>query len=147
MTRGPVPTRPEIKSLRGTAQRVIRHESKPSVPPECPNWLPEGAKEFWIDLIPKLSHLTAADGQALALLAMSLDQVAKAAEELDKSGALAKDKRGRLAKNPSFQIWRDSSILAKGFMAELGLTPAARARANISSVAEQLSDEERFIRG
>jgi len=146
MARGPLPQTPEIKLLRGTAQRAIRHEPKPTMAPEPPGWLSESAMGFWRSLAPKLGcagYLTDLDEQVLALLCTHLSIAAAAAREIEGSG-LTKDKRGRITKHPAAQVLRDNSIAAKALMCELGMTPAARARVGLPATKEPDASDKFF---
>jgi P27 family predicted phage terminase small subunit len=147
--RGPRPKPTALKMLAGTASaRAARCEPNPtSKAPLCPNWLPEGAKGLWTQLaveLEKAGCLKAVDGPAFSLLCLHLHLATLAAQAL-KDGPLAKDGRGRTVKHPAAQILRDNSLAAKSYLAEFGMTPAARTRIEVPEPLGQDDYDERYF--
>lgn len=128
------------KWLNGTRDSkpkpIPASESKPKMPPG----LSDGAKKVWRRLLKQLPYATAADSDALGLLAMSLSIAAQAADAVDSEGVLRPDDRGRMAKNPAWQIFREANAAATKLMDAFGLTPNSRQRMNLPEEKTDLRD-------
>lgn len=131
-----------LKVLHGTRpDRVNHREPKPaSVPAATPAHLTDAALAVWTRLAPDLEAkqvLTSWDVdefgvfcEATALHQIAYSQIGDA--------AVVKGSKGP-AKNPWFQIWRDTADVMVRYGARFGLSPSDRA--NLST--EEPPDDER----
>lgn len=120
----PIPT--ALKVIRGNPgkRRLNANEPKPRVGELiCPDWFPETARSEWQRVMPELVRigvLTSIDAAVFEGYCLSYARVMDAY------------KAGQKVEAAHLGQWR-------GFMTELGLTPAARAR---MSVADAPHDEK-----
>lgn len=132
------------KWLNGTLDKkpkaIRASETKPKMPPG----MSDGAKVVWRRLLKQLPYATQADSDALGLLAMSLSIAAQAAADIERDGVLRPDERGRMAKNPAWQIYREANAAATKLLAAFGLTPESRQRMNLP---EQKTDLRDLVKG
>ncbi len=146
--RGPAPTPTAILKLRGsTLVTKRRDQSEPKAPkgkPRCPDWLDKDAKTMWRHLVPLLDAmgvLTRLDGNALARYCRLWSRWRKAEAFLDEKGEMypLRDEKGQVK---YFQQWPQVAIAHKLALQltrleqELGMTPAARTRLQVSQPAQ-----------
>jgi hypothetical protein len=125
-----------------TAVRVLHGERRPSRlgnPPEpqagdpvCPSWLSDDGRsvfgELLSDLPPNVATRTA--NEVLGVLAESLSMLGRLTTITGASPPLLKSshpERTEVVSNPSWRLWRLQADLCRRLLAEVGLTPAARA--------------------
>lgn len=169
---GPPPKPTALKRLAGNPGKRALSKAEPQperVIPAMPRGLPKRAKRFWKDHADKLERLgilTAVDGPAFTMMALHYavalealeiirqgapqaadEQVAGESGATDgQGGLLTVDENGVARKHPLLQVWRENSTAFRHYAAQFGLTPAARARLEISEPAEE-DDYEAFLRG
>ena len=146
--RGPAPTPTGILKLRGSTlvtKRRQKSEAKgPAGKPRCPDWLDEHGKAMWRQLVPLLDAmrvLTRIDGNALARYCRLWSRWRKAEAFIDEKGEMypLRDERGQVK---YFQQWPQVAIAHKLALQlsrleqELGMTPAARTRLQVSRPAQ-----------
>lgn len=99
--------------------------------PRCPPHLSEVARKEWRRLATPLFEarvLTLADRAALAAYCQAWARWVEAEEQLAKTPRLLKTPSGYVQQSPWLSVANRQMELMGRFMAELGLTPAARAR-------------------
>lgn len=135
--RGPAPKPTALKLISGTyrADRAARKEAKPkSVAPSCPGWLSQEAKREWRRVVGDLEALglvTQIDRAALAAYCDAYQMWYDARRSLDAAGTLVQEtESGYLTQRPEIGIINTALKAMRQFMAEFGMTPAARTRVN-----------------
>jgi P27 family predicted phage terminase small subunit len=136
--RGPAPKPTAIRILEGNpAHRPLpANEVKPTMlMPDCPDWLPEGAKLEWEKIAPilhRLGLLTEVDQMALAAYCTALSTWRQAQKVLDTKGLIFTTPSGYKQQRPEVAIVSRSLALVRAFSAEFGLSPASRARLEVA---------------
>lgn len=131
---GPAPLPTSLKILRGNPGKrsLPKNEPQPeSKPPECPAHLDEQAREEWGRMVPILVGmrvLTEADYMALGTLCQAFSTMAKAQDQLNKTGILFKTPSGFVQQSPLISIVNQNAELVMKLSREFGLTPSARTR-------------------
>ena len=148
--RGPTPTPSAVLKLRGTYRKHRRRgEPHPDqMPPECPDWLDDVAKEAWAQLIPQLQQmgvLTQIDGNALCRYCQFWSRWKKAELFIAKHGEVypLKDEQGKLkclVQIPQVAIAHKLGALLTRLEQEFGLTPSSRARLQCSAMYSREDD-------
>jgi P27 family predicted phage terminase small subunit len=128
------------KWLTGTRSTKPPMPRAPTNKPKMPPGMSDGAKAVWRRLLKQLPYATQADSDALGLLAMSLSIASQAAADIERDGVLRPDDRGRMAKNPAWQIYREANAAATKLLAAFGLTPESRQRMNLPEQKTDLRD-------
>lgn len=133
--RGPAPKPTHLKLMEGTYRpdRAAKNEPKPEAArPSCPSWLGTEAKREWkrvVDELAVLGLLTSIDRAALAAYCESYQIWHDARKSLDGAGTLTQQtESGYLAPRPEVGIINTALKNMHKFMAEFGMTPAARTR-------------------
>ena len=117
--RKPIPRKPSLAKTRLNAL------------PRCPNHLSATAQREWRRLATPLHEagvLTLADRAALAAYCQAYGRWAEAETKLAETPALLKTPSGYVQQSPWLSVANKQMELMGRFMAELGLTPVARAR-------------------
>jgi P27 family predicted phage terminase small subunit len=129
------PAKPTILKFREGnpgKQALPKHEVKPeAVIPACPEWLEAEAKTEWKRIAPmllRLGLLTEVDGVALAAYCQAYARWAQAEQYLTVQGLTAEANSGWKQQAAEVPIALKYLAVVKGFCAEFGLTPSARAR-------------------
>ena len=156
--RGPAPTPTEILKLRGsTLVTKRRDQSEPKAPkgkPRCPDWLDKDAKTMWRHLVPLLDAmgvLTRLDGNALARYCRLWSRWRKAEAFIDKNGEMfpIRQDNGQVkyfGQWPQVAIAHKLALQLTRLEQELGMTPAARTRVQVSQPAQrQTSDKSHYF--
>ena len=131
---GPAPQPTALKVIRGNPGKrpLNKREPKPEAKaPECPAHLDDLAKTEWARVVPILLQmrvLTEADYMALGTLCQAYSTMAKAQEQLTKTGILFKTPNGYIQQSPLISIVNQSAELVTKLAREFGLTPSARSR-------------------
>ena len=136
--RRPLPT--IIKKTKGTLQKCRTPEREPTPAGflgEPPEQLSPGAREQWRHAIacapPGL--LTPLDANTLAAWAVAADLFWRAQEGLAKTGILVKSPSGYPMQSPYLPIINKQMQLMSRAAAEMGFTPASRARVAVAPEA------------
>jgi P27 family predicted phage terminase small subunit len=141
--RKPLPT--IIKKTKGTLQkcRTNKREPKPqTLLGDPPAQLTEGAKDAWrlaIACAPQ-GLLTGLDANILAAWAAAADLFWRAQEGLAKTGLLIKSPSGFPVQSPYLAIINKQAQLMSRAAAEMGFTPASRARVALAGEAKDELD-------
>lgn len=147
--RGPAPAPAQLKLLGGRSpgrdsggRRVTPPAAFERVAPECPDWLPPGAKDMWGRVVPELAALNLLKESDLGVLTsfcVAWDQLMQAVTAYREQGFIATNARSRrVTVHPAVAAaraaTRDVLVLAR----ELGCTPSAEA--NLAAVLAAAGD-------
>ena len=151
MPRGKAPD--PTRARRGTGNRPKPGEARPSreiVPaiildpahalPEPPDTLEDGAKQIWLRVVAELDTrgLKETDLEAVTMLAHAAWAHAETRRWINAQGVVVKDPRnGRPMVNPLLKVARDEASTYLRLANEFGLTPAARLRLGLMTLAGQ----------
>lgn len=151
MPRGKAPD--PTRSRRKTGNRPLPGEAKPTkelVPtavlqaetrlPEPPSGLPEGAAVVWSRVVEELDTrgLKETDLEAVTMLAHAAWTHAETRKKIAETGVLVRDSRtGKTMVNPLLKVARDEANTYLRLANEFGLTPAARLRLGLMTLAGQ----------
>ena len=99
--------------------------------PDPPDWLLPEARRAWDEVVPHLEGLgllSVVDGPSLAIALTHYGVACSAAAELQRDGVTEEDRAhgGQLKKHPAAQVFKDNAAAFRQWVAELGLSPAAR---------------------
>lgn len=130
--RGPVPAPDNVRALRGMDPAPARLAAAPGTP-EAPAWLePEAAAE-WERVVPELDRLgvlATVDRAVLTTYCSAWSKFVTAERLLQGDDLVAERRAGNgPAKNPAWQIWRESATTVAMLAKELFITPNSRLRA------------------
>ncbi|WP_375173703.1 phage terminase small subunit P27 family [Pseudooceanicola sp.] len=106
--------------------------------PRCPDHLDHVARKEWRRLVRPLFEagiVTTADRAALAAYCQSYSLWADAVQKLQETPKLIKAPSGYIQQSPWISIANKQLELMGRYMAELGLTPAARSRLDVGTDA------------
>jgi len=148
--RGRTPKPTAIKKLENNPGHRPLPENEPQPErqiPAMPRGMGEEFKNFWKQIalqLDELNVLTALDGPALTIMAVHYANAKVAAKMLAKEGLQAEDENGALRKHPLNQVLRDNSTAFRQWAIQFGLTPASRARLQISE-PDQMDELEEFF--
>ncbi|WP_272936123.1 phage terminase small subunit P27 family [Mycobacterium tuberculosis] len=146
---GPAPA--QLKLLGGRSpgrdsggRRVTPPAAFERVAPECPDWLPPGAKDMWGRVVPELAALNLLKESDLGVLTsfcVAWDQLMQAVTAYREQGFIATNARSRrVTVHPAVAAaraaTRDVLVLAR----ELGCTPSAEA--NLAAVLAAAGDPD-----
>lgn len=149
--RGPAPAPAQLKLLGGRSpgrdsggRRVTPPAAFERVAPECPDWLPPGAKDMWGRVVPELAALNLLKESDLGVLTsfcVAWDQLMQAVTAYREQGFIATNARSRrVTVHPAVAAaraaTRDVLVLAR----ELGCTPSAEA--NLAAVLAAAGDPD-----
>ena len=122
--------KPDLKVIEGGLNEV----------PPAPAHFDDGMASEWAAIVSDLKERKLLTGTMLGsveMYVMALENVRKAQRAIDEHGVLVAGAEGALKPNPaSGLLWRSQAIVAR-LAAELGLTPAARAK-----TVQQSKEEE-----
>src|SRR5262249_48076971 len=144
--RPPKPTR--LRILEGNRGRrpLNQHEPRPPVGvPKMPRWLGKGAQQEWrrgTKLLKPLGLLTLADGMALALYCVAVEQLQWAEATLAQEGRTIVTPKGCTVPHPAISIGRGAAEQVRKLGALFGLDPSSRSRL---SVPEPADAEDPFL--
>jgi P27 family predicted phage terminase small subunit len=137
--RGTVPTRENVKRLRGTARNdrkpvqaatgAAREAAKALANP--PHWLQDEAKREWRRIVRELAELGTlgkADRAALTGYCVAFGVLERATRTLAAEGETVSAPSGYFLPHPAVARQKAALLIVKGFVSELGLSPASRAR-------------------
>jgi P27 family predicted phage terminase small subunit len=141
--RGPKKTPAEVKKARGTARADRDGGSHPEPPkgrPECPPHLAEDARAEYDRLCTVLDGmgiLYESDRGAIAAAAVQWARWVEAEKQIQELGTVIRSPSGYPVQNPYLAISNKALTLLKGFYAEFGLTPSARAGLHLEKAAKE----------
>ena len=144
--RGRKPKPTALRRAEGNPGKRAWNLDEPVPPegcPDCPDHLSEPARAEWHRLVGALHDmgvLTLADRAALAAYCQAWGRWVEAEERLKETPALIRTKSGYVQQSPWLSIANKQLELMGRYMAELGLTPAARSR--IVAFADQGQAQE-----
>ena len=132
---GPPPIPTEILKIRGSRLPGRRgNEPKPQIEaPDCPEWLPQLAREEWDRLVPQLLAqrlLTKLDQGALASLCVAYSMIVQCQRVIDEEGMTYWTANGAIVKRPEVGILVQAQATHKAYLQQFGMTPASRAGVN-----------------
>lgn len=130
--RKPKPTALKIAEGNPGKRRINVLEPKPpSSLPDCPDHLSETAREEWDRLAQSLNAiglLTQVDRTTMAAYCQCYGRWVEAEQKLAETPAILRMPSGYIQQSPWLTISNKQLELMAKYMAELGLTPASRAR-------------------
>lgn len=138
MSRGRKPT-PQAGTLARTPLAAL---------PRCPPHLSAVAQKEWRRLATPLHEaglLTLADRAALAAYCTAYARWVEAEEKLSETPPLLKTPSGYVQQSPWLSVANKQMELMARFMAELGLSPSARARLRLPEGGADVSPKIEFI--
>lgn len=115
---------------RGRKPRLRPVDGALAETPRAPRWLPEAAQAEWRRAAPALVARKVLTEEAMATLeayCLAVGAIREAQAEISRDGMLVDTPRGR-RRHPAFQVIGPMLTESRRLAAELGLTPAARAR-------------------
>jgi P27 family predicted phage terminase small subunit len=148
--RGRKPRPTALKRLDGNPGKRALNHAEPVPPPglpDCPEHLSEHACAEWHRLAEALHGmgvLTLADRAALAAYCQAYGRWVEAEEKLKETPAMIRTPSGYVQQSPWMSVANKQLELMGRYMAELGLTPAARSRivnAGAGAVTAVISSE------
>jgi P27 family predicted phage terminase small subunit len=98
-------------------------------------------------LLIDMGVMTAADGTALALLAVALTQYWDARTQVARLGAVVKTAAGNLIQNPYLPVANKAWEQVVKLLSEFGLTPASRSRVQMLDGPGELSLADMLFAG
>lgn len=137
--RGRPPKPTALKVLEGNPGKspLNQNEPKPEKKaPNCPSWLLPDAKKEWRRLSKELEAmglLTRIDMAAFAGYCQAYARWKEAEEFISKHGSILKTASGYIQQIPQVSIAQQNLKQMRNFCSELGLTPSARSRLNITN--------------
>lgn len=151
MIRGPKPKPTAIRRLNGNPGKRGYNHAEPQAPegvPDCPPHLGNTARDEWdrlVDVLHGMGVVTLVDRAALAAYCQCYGRWVEAEEKLQATPMLLKTATGYVQQSPWLSISNKQLELMGRFMAELGLTPASRARVITVGTGEKIDRIERII--
>ena len=148
--RGRKPQPTAIRRRNGNPGKRGFNPAEPVVPdglPDCPEHLSDPARAEWRRLagtLYEMGVLTTVDRAALAAYCQSWGRWVEAEEKLQESPTLFKTPSGYVQQSPWLSVANKQLELMGRFMAELGITPAARSR--VASLLPQSTQMPTVIR-
>lgn len=142
--RGPKPKPTALRRLQGNpGKRGYNHDEPvaPDAMPDCPPHLGFAAREEWdrlAEVLHRMGVLTTVDRAALAAYCQCYGRWVEAEEKLQSTPMLLKTATGYVQQSPWLSISNKQLELMGRYMAELGLTPAARSR--VAAYSEPVPD-------
>lgn len=150
--RGPIPKTDEERMLEGNpSRRPLKGESpRPANgAPTCPSWLSDDAKQEWQRVAPELTRLgllTNLDRAHLAGYCTSCVWWRRVQEVLSTQGSVYVTVKGKIEARPEVAIAKIAGEQMNAFAAELGLTPASRARLRFPQSEGEIDPMEELLR-
>jgi len=136
--RGRKPKPTAKKRIEGNPgkRKLNKREPKPRMSTDiAPAQLDAAMRAFcdrYLPLLREMSVFTDVDQAAFEMMSLHYATAWRAAEMLQKSSLVIKDKFGQLHKHPALQLMRDNSALFRAYASEFGMTPSARSRIQVA---------------
>ena len=147
--RKPLPT--AVRRINGNPGKRGYNAAEPLPPagvPDCPAHLNAAGREEWqriAVMLHQMGVLTTVDRAVLAAYCQSWGRWVEAEEKLQATPMMLKAPSGYVQQSPWLSIANKQLELMGRFMAELGLTPASRARVITVGTGEKIDRIERII--
>lgn len=131
----PTPKKPSaLHVLNGNPSKIKdlgKNEPKPiPLMPDCPDWLPDAAKEIWKEEAPRLERLgllTEIDGEEFARYCLLTVRARQAEREVEEKGIMVPGAvKGTMVKNVAVAISRDYNAAASKLADKFGMNPVSR---------------------
>ena len=132
--RGPSPKPTRLRVLEGNPGKRALNEREPEPPaglPCCPKELDRAARAEWRrvgSVLEEMGVVTQVDGAALAAYCALYSRWLEAESQIKKHGMLIRSPNGHLMQSPYLNIANKCLEKMRGFLQELGLTPASRSQ-------------------
>ena len=132
--RGPPPKPTRLRVLEGNPSKRALNEREPLPPtglPACPKELDRAARAEWRrvgSVLEEMGVVTQVDGAALAAYCVLYSRWLQAESQIKKHGMLIRSPNGHLMQSPYLNIANRCLEKMRGFLQELGLTPASRSQ-------------------
>lgn len=139
-----------VKKLQGTLQPCRTNELEP-MPSHAlksvavPDYLSDKAKEIWLFAVSQAPEamLTSLDFAVMAQWADTMAKIIECEEIIKREGLTIIDDKTGLSKPHPIAKWQDTlKYTLKGYLTELGFTPASRSKVNIQPKAK---DDNEFL--
>ena len=150
MTRGPKPKPTALRRLGGNPGKRGYNHAEPQAPegvPDCPPHLMDAARDEWdrlVDMLHGMGVVTLVDRAVLAAYCQCYGRWVEAEEKLQSTPMLLKTATGYVQQSPWLSIANKQLELMGRYMAELGLTPAARSR--VAAYANAVPEADRITK-
>lgn len=122
---------------------VDRHPEKPKIIKDC-----KVASRIWDETCAALDEigiLSASDTFIIEMYCTSYAEYLKLTELVRKEGFVVQNRSGAAA-NPNANAWEKSKSAVLRCMAQMGLTPSARAKLDVPKKDDDLSDADRMCK-
>ena len=146
--RKPIPS--AVKAVQGNKAKLgkarIKVDPKGVGKPSVPPGLSADARRLWAHVVGSLPDevLSKADDAALEIFARAWARYRKAVSQVDRTSLVVQSKNGPV-KNPLLNVINQAETVMLRAAAELGLTPAARAR--LATTAPRSDDTMKVLMG
>lgn len=140
---GPPKKPTALKLLQGNPGKKPLPKNEPIIPHACPDppeTLSAQGRKHWGEIVGILAEsgiMTALDVHALAAYCEAYARWLHANEQLCLFGCVAKDEKGIPHHSPYLRVANDSFMQMKALLQEFGLSPASRARIQVSKKEEE----------
>lgn len=136
-----------IKKMQGTLQPCRTNKDEP-IPQyslskiEPPNYLSDLAKELWTFAIEQAPEelLTSLDFSVFAIWADTQAKIIKCENIIKDEGLVTYDDKGTPRAHPMFRMQNELKQLLRGYLTELGFTPASRSKVSIRKKEDKTND-------
>lgn len=141
--RGPAPKPTAWRRQEGNRGKRAWNHDEPIPPegvPDCPTHLNDAGREEWyrlVDALVDMRVVTMVDRAVLAAYCQAYGRWVEAEEKLKETPVLIRTPSGYVQQSPWLTISNRQMELMGRYMAELGLTPAARSRIAVANSANQ----------
>lgn len=151
--RKPLPV--TVKKIKGTLQKCRINPNEPQVLGHLgdpPQYMSDIAKEAWTYAVQNAPPglLSSLDASVLERWANCAGLYREALAKINRagvSGMIIKTPSGILRRSPLMDVIRDLAMEMKGYEGEMGFTPAARSRVQVSQEAQDIDDPWSGIAG
>ena len=132
--RGPPPKPTRLRVLEGNPSKRALNDREPEPPaglPRCPKELDRAARAEWRRVgsaLEEMGVVTQVDGAVLAAYCALYSRWLQAESQIKKHGMLVRSPNGHLTQSPYLNIANRCLEKMRGFLQELGLTPASRSQ-------------------
>lgn len=149
--RGPIMSREGVRGQKRIAATGSMGEPKPRpIIPKCPKYLGATSRKEWKRIVPELDRLgllTCVDGAVLETYCVAYGNMVEAQKVIEKHGLTFITETGYVGQRPEVSIVNKSQQVIRSFIAELGLSPAARARMAMPDKPDAADPMESLLSG
>ena len=141
--RGRKPQPTALRRANGNPGKRGYNDAEPQPPkdlPECPPHLSEVARAEWervAQTLHEIGVLTTIDRAALAAYCQAYGRWVEAEEKMKETPVMLKTPSGYVQQSPWLSVANKQLELMGRYMTELGMTPAARSRVQVTETAPQ----------